>query len=78
MKNWRSLLFLLATFFLTARQVQAYIDPGTGNMILQLIIGGIAGALVFLKMFWHRLVGLFVKRQPKSQDSNGSADHRHD
>jgi hypothetical protein len=34
-----------------------YVDPGAGSFLLQIIIGGIAGALVSLKLFWHRLRG---------------------
>jgi hypothetical protein len=33
----------------------AYIDPGTGGMLLQLLLGGVAGGLVILKLYWHRL-----------------------
>jgi len=33
----------------------AYIDPGTGGMLLQLLLGGIAGSLVIIKLYWHRL-----------------------
>jgi hypothetical protein len=32
----------------------AYIDPGIGGMLLQLLLGGIAGALVVIKLYWHR------------------------
>ena len=34
-----------------------YVDPGAGSLLLQLILGGIAGALVTLKLFWNRLRG---------------------
>lgn len=34
-----------------------YVDPGAGSFLLQLIIGGVAGALISLKLFWHRLRG---------------------
>ena len=34
-----------------------YVDPGAGSLLLQLILGGIAGALVSLKLFWSRLRG---------------------
>ncbi len=33
----------------------AYLDPGTGSMILQILLGGVAGALVVGKLYWHRL-----------------------
>jgi hypothetical protein len=37
----------------------AYLDPGTGSMVLQLLLGGIAGVVVILKLYWRRFVGLF-------------------
>ncbi|MDE0779560.1 MAG: hypothetical protein OSB67_02295 [Alphaproteobacteria bacterium] len=33
----------------------AYIDPGTGGMLLQLLLGGAAGALVIGKLYWLRI-----------------------
>lgn len=44
-------LFVLAA----SKPAFAYIDPGTGAMLLQLLLGGIAGGLVILKLYWHRL-----------------------
>lgn len=32
----------------------AYLDPGTGSIILQVILGGMAGALVIVKLYWHK------------------------
>jgi hypothetical protein len=37
-----------------------YLDPGAGSLVLQLILGGIAGALVSLKLFWRRGRGKHV------------------
>ncbi len=42
----------------------AYIDPGSGSMILQMILGGLAAAAVFLKMFWHRILVFLRIRKP--------------
>ena len=42
----------------------AYIDPGSGAMVLQLLFGGIAGALVVGKLYWQKIVAL-VRRTPK-------------
>jgi hypothetical protein len=33
----------------------AYLDPGTGSMLLQVILGGIAAVGVALKLFWHKI-----------------------
>lgn len=50
----------------------AYLDPGTGSMILQLLLGGVAGALVIGKLYWQRLKGFFGKGKqlpdPENQD----------
>jgi hypothetical protein len=42
----------------------AYIDPGSGSLILQMILGGLAAAAVFLKLFWHRLLVFLRIRKP--------------
>jgi hypothetical protein len=36
----------------------AYVDPGSGSMLLQLLLGGVAGAVVLVKYYWHRLRAL--------------------
>ena len=33
----------------------AYLDPGTGSMLLQVILGGFAAIGVALKLYWHRI-----------------------
>ncbi len=34
----------------------AYIDPGTGSIVLQLLIAGALGAAFAVKRFWKRIV----------------------
>ena len=36
-------------------EVLAYLDPGSGSMILQAILGGAAGLFVAIKMFGVRM-----------------------
>ena len=38
---------------------QAYLDPGTGSMIISAVIGVAAALGLGLRMFWYRVVGLF-------------------
>ncbi len=33
----------------------AYLDPSTGTMLLQLVLGGVAGMLVITKLYWYNL-----------------------
>jgi len=55
--------FLLA--FDPFLEVWAYLDPGTGSMILQLLLGGIAGVAIVLKLYWQRFLSLFKKKSSK-------------
>jgi len=36
--------------------VLAYIDPGTGSIILQAIVASVVGAAIAVKLFWHRIL----------------------
>lgn len=57
-------VFSLLLFF--PARAQAYVDPGTGSYVLQLLIAGLLGALFALKVFWYKIVrffkGLFGRR----------------
>ena len=46
----------------------AYLDPGTGSMLLQLLLGGIAGGLMVVKLYWARLKQLFSGRKSDAAD----------
>jgi hypothetical protein len=39
----------------TATPAYAYLDPGSGGMIVQLLLGGLAGAGVLVRLFWNRV-----------------------
>jgi hypothetical protein len=34
----------------------AYLDPGSGSMILQILAGGVAAVAVTAKLYWSRLL----------------------
>ncbi len=67
-----SLLVLIAIFLAaTALPAYGYLDPASGSMILQMIVGGVAGAALALKLFWHRILGFFGGK-PKSTDDDAA------
>jgi hypothetical protein len=47
----------------------AYLDANTGSLLLQLLLGGVAGILVVAKLYWHKLIGFLglAKRQDDQQ-----------
>ena len=70
MRNLASPGFLLA---LTAMLVgaststaHAYLDPGTGSIILQVLLGGVAGLALACKLYWQKFVSMLgIKRKPE-------------
>jgi hypothetical protein len=47
----------------------AYLDPGTGSIVLQAIIGGVAAGLFILRGYFYRVrAWLGMSRQPNSTD----------
>ena len=42
--------------------VPFYLDAGTGSMLVQMAVAGVAGVAVFAKVFWARLTGPFRRR----------------
>jgi hypothetical protein len=49
----------------------AYLDPGTGSYIFQMLIASIVGGLFALKMYWRRLKA-WVRRKLGKKDDDGS------
>lgn len=72
-------LFLFGT-----SSAHAYLDPGTGSMILQIILGGVAGLMVALRLYWHRILSVLgIRREPipepigaEAQAPNDNRDDR--
>jgi hypothetical protein len=51
--------------------VLAYLDPGSGSMILQIIAGGLAAVAVTAKLYWGRLMRFLRirKEEPEARDA---------
>jgi hypothetical protein len=55
-------------------KVRAYIDPGTGSFIIQLILGFLFGGLFAIKLFWGSIKGFFKKRLFTKRDTRKDED----
>ncbi|MPZ17187.1 MAG: hypothetical protein GEV06_04640 [Luteitalea sp.] len=42
----------------------AYIDPSAGSLVLQIVLGGLAGLAVAARLLWHRVVARIRGTQP--------------
>ena len=63
-------LSLIVTLqFTFSQNAYAYLDPGTGSYVFQVLIATFIGALFTIKMYWqkikHAIVNLFSKKQDK-------------
>ncbi len=52
----------------------AYLDPGTGSMLIQGIIGAIAAVGVTLKLYWHKIKLMISGRKPKDEKTGESRE----
>lgn len=74
MKAMPFTLIALTLALLCAAPAHAYLDPGTGSMILQVILGGVAAATVAMKLYWQRIKAFFggssEESEPLKQESS--------
>jgi hypothetical protein len=59
-----SILIALYLVWITEIPVDAYLDPGSGSMLVQLLLGGVAGAAVIMKLGWQRFRDMFRSSTP--------------
>ena len=54
----RSIIVVLVLLFSSSFFIHdafAYLDPGTGTIIIQVLIGAIVGIGITLKIYWYKL-----------------------
>ena len=71
----RLLLGLVGLSFVFPQTAHAYLDPGSGSMLLQLVLGGVAGLAVLVKLYWQRLLlvfGMGQEEDPTSEDAQAN------
>lgn len=62
-------LYVIAVIllFVSASPAAAYIDPVTGSIVVQALLGGAAAALVSVRRWRNKLLGLFRNKKFDSQ-----------
>jgi hypothetical protein len=65
----RLILILLAG--LVTGDAHAYLDPGTGSMLLQVALGGVAAIAVAVKLYWYRILAVLGIRKPAHTEDDG-------
>ena len=57
----KKLLLTIIIYFMMLSASYAYLDPGTGSIILQVILVALATCAAVFTNFWKKLKGLFLK-----------------
>ena len=72
LRNIRDIAALGTAFFvLSTIPGQAYLDPGSGSMLLTAILGLLAATTYTLKGYFHRVTGMFRRNRSETGDDAG-------
>ena len=70
-KRLQALAACAAVFLALSSPAQAYLDPGTGSYVLQVLAAALFASLFALRLFWGRVKaffsGLFSKKDQDKQ-----------
>jgi hypothetical protein len=64
-------IYSLSCLIVATSPAYAYLDPGTGSILLQGLIAGVAGGLVAGRLYWSRVKHFlsFARRKDGGTDS---------
>ena len=70
------ILLIILLLTVSTKPAHAYLDPGSGSYIIQLIIAGGVGALFGVKTFWHQIKNFFTSlfRRKKREKEKTNPD----
>lgn len=68
-----------AAFFLAAiPSAEAYLDPGTGSLMVQMVIGAIAAAGAAFTVYWQRIREFFGRGAQNKQPDPAAMGQKND
>jgi hypothetical protein len=59
---------VILVFCFLAPQAHAYLDPGSGSMMIQLVLAGVAGLGVAIRVYWRRILAFFGFGKKKNHE----------
>ena len=73
--TFRTFLSSLLLFSITPG-AYAYIDPGTGSLLVQGLLAAVAGSMVTIKIYWHRILTFFGRRRDTDREDQQNTNNK--
>lgn len=67
-------LLLIGSLALISAPAYAYLDSGTGSVVIQLFFAGVAGFLAIVKLYWEKIKN-FCRRYLRKSKPHTQAKH---
>ena len=70
-------IFTILSIVIFPNHTYAYLDPGTGSIILQAIIGFLAASVTAISIYWSKFKSLISKifnKREREKDKSNSDD----
>ena len=71
MKSMRPYIFTVAIFLIFPNLSEAYLDPGAGSYILQMLLAGALGLMFTIKLYISKIKSFFREIFGKDNKDNG-------
>jgi hypothetical protein len=62
-----SLVFVVLLLVASTQVAYAYVDPGTGSYVIQILIAALVGAAFAVRVYWNKIKGLFSRSSSEEQ-----------
>lgn len=71
------LVAFLLIFMMHTKSAQAYLDPGSGSLLFQIIVGGILSGLFAIKLYYRKIKSFFKSKfSKKNKETKESYEQR--
>jgi len=66
LSHWKKILVVSILFYsISVHNAYAYLDPGSGSLIIQVLIAFALGISYYIKINWKKLITFFNNHFPK-------------
>jgi hypothetical protein len=66
-----TLAHFFANLFAPPASNAAYLDPGSGSIIIQVVMAVLLGGALILKVYWKKITSFFNKTKDEDDDDQG-------